>query len=50
MFSSFKGNGKLLAATNVKISDVEKTVSNYIDKLNPIYTINILLFNGEIIK
>ena len=49
-FSPFNGNGKLLATTNVKVTDVEKTVPNYIDKLSPICTINILLFNGEIIK
>ena len=50
IFSPFNGNGKLLATTNVKVSDVEKSVPNYIDKLSPICTINILLFNGDIIK
>ena len=49
-FSPFNGYGKLLATTNVKVSDVEKSVPNYIDRLSPICTINILLFNGEIIK
>ena len=50
LFVPFTGNGKLLATTNIEGLHVQKNMKNFYDKLSPICTIDIRLFNGEIIK
>jgi hypothetical protein len=50
LFVPFSGEGKLLGTTNVEGLVVKKNVKNFFDKSKPICTINIRLFNGEIIK
>lgn len=50
LFIPFSGNGKLLGTANVEGLVVKKNVKNSFDKSKPICTINIRLFNGEIIK
>ena len=49
-FVPFSGNGNLLGTTNIEGLFVKKNVKNFFDKSKPICTINIRLFNGEIIK
>ena len=50
LFVPFSGEGKLLGTTNVEGLVVKKNVKNFFDKSKPICTINIRLFNGEIIN
>lgn len=49
-FVPFEGKGKVFANANIGGFQVNKSVRNYIDLLKPIFTINIILFDGTIIK
>ena len=50
LFVPFEGKGKVCANANIGGFGVNKDVHNYVDLFKPISTINIILFNGEIIK
>jgi len=49
-FTAFAGSGKIIDNVNIKGLHVDKGVDTGADRSKPICTINIRLFNGEIIK
>ena len=49
-FTAFAGSGKIIDNVNTQGLHVDKGVETGADKSKPICTINIRLFNGEIIK
>lgn len=49
-FTAFAGSGKIIDNVNTQGLHVDKDVETGVDKSKPICTINIRLFNGEIIK
>ena len=49
-FTAFSGCGKLIGNINTEGLHVNKDIRSYIDHLQPVCSISIRLFNGEIIK
>ena len=49
-FIAFTGEGKLIGNVNTEGLQVNKNVKNVVDRYSPVCTINIRLFNGEVVK
>ena len=49
-FTAFSGEGKLIRNVNISGFHVNKSLRNIIDIFQPVCTISIRLFNGEVIK
>ena len=49
-FVAFTGEGKLIGNVNTEGLQVNTNVKNVVDRYSPVCTINIRLFNGEVVK